>query len=219
MAISDAYTELNRYITNNVLPAVEEVPEDRRTILRQLAEAIRSHLTQKGGAKVVFICTHNSRRSQFAQVWASVAARWHGLQGVEFRSGGTEVTEINPRAIRALERAGFAMQQEKGDNPVCAVRWSENGISTHCYSKLIEDAFDNTDPFIAVMTCADADANCPHVPEADQRIRLLYNDPKQADGTAREQEVYDERCWQIATEMFWLMEEIATMQKENANEG
>lgn len=59
------------------------------------------------------------------------------------------------------------------------------------------------------MTCAEADDQCPYVPEAAQRIHLSYNDPKKADGTGREQAVYDDRCLQIAAEMFWVIGQVA----------
>ncbi|PSR02544.1 MAG: protein-tyrosine-phosphatase [Bacteroidetes bacterium SW_11_45_7] len=216
MAISNAYTALNRYIDNEVLPVVEAVPEDRRKTLSEFAQTVHSHLTQGGSAKVVFVCTHNARRSQLAQVWATVAAHWYGLQEVDVRSGGTEVTEVNPRAIRTLERAGFTIEREEGPNPVHAVRWAESGIGSYCYSKLIDDSLDSGSKFIAVMTCADADANCPYVPGADQRIRLLYSDPKQAGGTDQEQAVYDERSLQIAADMFWVMEKVAKIENEEA---
>lgn len=59
--------------------------------------------------------------------------------------------------------------------------------------------------FAAVMTCAEADQNCPFIPGAELRVTLPYRDPKEADGTPDETRIYDERCRQIATEMVYLM--------------
>ena len=64
-------------------------------------------------AGLIFICTHNSRRSQLAQVWAGTAARVFGIAGVETFSGGTEVTAFNPRAIAAAERALVSAASEE----------------------------------------------------------------------------------------------------------
>jgi len=40
------------------------------------------------------------------------------------------------------------------------------------------------------------------------RASIHYVDPKAADGTPRETEVYDERCFQIATEMLYLFSRV-----------
>ena len=58
------------------------------------------------------------------------------------------------------------------------------------------------------MTCSDTDQNCPFIPGASLRIPITYEDPKEADGTDYESVRYDERCKQIATEMFYLMSQV-----------
>ncbi|MEO1256383.1 MAG: protein-tyrosine-phosphatase, partial [Bacteroidota bacterium] len=55
----------------------------------------------------------------------------------------------------------------------------------------------------AIMTCSEADAECPIVFGADSRIKLFYEDPKVSDGTSEEASTYDERCKQIAAEMYY----------------
>ena len=64
--------------------------------------------------------------------------------------------------------------------------------------------------FCAVMTCSEADEACPVIFGADVRVKLLYEDPKSADGTDYEVNTYDERCFQIATEMFYVMKQVFT---------
>ena len=54
------------------------------------------------------------------------------------------------------------------------------------------------------MTCSSADEACPIIPGADFRLTLTYRDPKESDGTPEESATYDERCAQIAREMFHL---------------
>jgi len=62
--------------------------------------------------------------------------------------------------------------------------------------------------FAAVMTCSDADENCPFIPGTEMRISLPYVDPKESDGTSHEAKTYDERLFQIATEMMFIMERV-----------
>ncbi|MCB0818945.1 MAG: protein-tyrosine-phosphatase, partial [Flavobacteriales bacterium] len=63
--------------------------------------------------------------------------------------------------------------------------------------------------FCAVMTCSEADANCPIVRGALDRVSLPYVDPKEADDTPEEAARYDERCLQIATELWYVMQQAA----------
>ena len=73
------------------------------------------------------------------------------------------------------------------------------------WSKKYDDPQNPASDFAAVMTCSDADEACPIVVGADARIPLFYEDPKDFDGTLQEEEKYDERCRQIATEMLYVM--------------
>ncbi len=58
------------------------------------------------------------------------------------------------------------------------------------------------------MCCSDADEKCPTVQGAIVRIPLHYKDPKTSDGTTQEATTYDERSFQIAVEMFYLMSQV-----------
>ena len=58
------------------------------------------------------------------------------------------------------------------------------------------------------MTCSEADDACPVVLGMDSRVSLTYNDPKEADGKPNQDEVYDQRCSQIAIEMFWMIGQV-----------
>ncbi|MCB0675106.1 MAG: protein-tyrosine-phosphatase, partial [Saprospiraceae bacterium] len=61
------------------LPEEAVIPEERRRVLGDLAAYLSEKMKKKKTIPLVFICTHNSRRSQFAQVWASVMAARHGV--------------------------------------------------------------------------------------------------------------------------------------------
>src|SRR5262245_2106725 len=85
----------------------DEIPNERKARLEELARYVQSRKSDDKLTKLIFICTHNSRRSHMAQLWAAAAAARYGFDAVETYSGGTESTAFNPRAIEALERAGF----------------------------------------------------------------------------------------------------------------
>ena len=85
----------------------DRIPEERVGVLKQLAESIRSYRATGKPVQLTFICTHNSRRSQLAQVWGAVSAAYFGVDHVKTFSGGTETTAFNPRAVSALERTGL----------------------------------------------------------------------------------------------------------------
>jgi arsenate reductase len=76
------------------------------------------------------------------------------------------------------------------------------------FSKLFDDAINQFDHFAAVMTCDHADENCPFIPGTEQRISVQYADPKAFDGTSEEAARYDERSFQIASEMFYVFSKI-----------
>ena len=159
-------------------------------------------------AELTFICTHNSRRSQMAQLWASAAAAQFGIDGVRAYSGGTEVTAFNPRAVAAMGRAGFVIDDPGGENPHYRVTHAAESPTMECFSKTYDDPVNPSTGFAAVMTCSDADASCPVVPGAELRARVQYDDPKSADGSPEEASTYDARCLQIATEMLYLFSRV-----------
>ena len=156
-----------------------------------------------------FICTHNSRRSQFSQIWAQIAAQYFGIQARCF-SGGVEITSFNERAVACLKRSGFNITSSEGENPRYAIFFAEDIKPIIAFSKLFNDPVNEAEQFAAVMTCSHADENCPFIPGAEKRVKLLYEDPKSADGTDYERTAYDERCFQIATEMFYVMKQVLT---------
>lgn len=178
---------------------------EHRAKLEALAAVIREQRLAGHEAQLVFVCTHNSRRSQMAQLLMAAAARRAGLSGVTTFSAGTERTAFNPRAVAALRRAGLAVETTAaGDNPRYTVRLGDGGPALSAFSKRLDDPESPKAGFVAVMTCSQADAACPFVPGADRRIAIPYDDPKVADGTPEETARYDERVEQIGRDMMWV---------------
>lgn len=201
-------SSLNSYV-ESILPEFNAIPEDRQKELKKLALYIKTKKSTGEEANLVFICTHNSRRSHMSQLWASAAANYYGVEnGIHTYSGGTEVTAFNPRAVSAMERAGFIFEKQEGENPRYLAKLSEYGTEFPCWSKKYDDPANPQENFAAIMTCSEADKNCPFIPGASLRSPIKYEDPKEFDGTSEEQKAYDERCRQIATEMFFLMSQV-----------
>ncbi len=202
------YPQLQTTI-ESLLPATKGLPAERTARLDQLVTFIRKAREEGKNARLNFICTHNSRRSHLGQLWAQTAAAHFGVAGVETYSGGTEATAFNPRAVAAIARAGFDVDNPGGENPRYRVRFAAEAEPQICFSKTYDDDANPKSDFAAVMTCTDADQNCPVVFGSSLRLSLPYDDPKSADGTREEAARYDERSAQIATEMLYVFERVA----------
>ena len=193
----------------SVIAEFDQIPEERQKALRKIALYIRTQQSANQPARLTFICTHNSRRSHMSQIWAAAAATYYGVEGVETYSGGTETTAFNTRAVKAMQEIGFAIGvAEEGQNPVYAVNYAEGREPIRAYSKKYDAEGNPTGNFCAVMTCSQADKNCPTIPGASLRVAIPYEDPKVFDGTEQEAEKYAERAHQIAREMFYLFSQI-----------
>jgi len=201
------YPKLEEYIRRGLLHT-DEIPEARKQALDEVARFVSAKLVAGHEAKLSFICTHNSRRSQMGQLWGAAAAAHFGVGGVRTYSGGTEATSFDPRAVAAVERAGFRVEYQGGENPHYRVAYSNTDPVFECFSKTYDDPFNPSDGFAAIMTCSDADEACPVVLGAEMRARLRYDDPGVADGTPSETATYDERSFQIATEMLYLFSRV-----------
>jgi arsenate reductase len=188
---------------------LDAISNERKQILQPLIDYIQTKVTENKNANLNFICTHNSRRSHLSQVWAQAAAHFYNLKNVYCYSGGTEATALFPMAAKTLEKAGFEIEVlSEGKNPVYAIKFDENEHPIIGFSKTFDDAFNPKSEFAAIMTCSDADANCPFIPGAEKRIPVKYDDPKAFDNTPQQAEKYEERSNQIAVEMLYVFSKI-----------
>lgn len=198
------YKELDKYLQTCAKDFNKITPE-RKTQLKKVTLFLKTKLSAEKKASLVFICTHNSRRSHMSQIWAQTAAEYYGVKGVSCYSGGTEASAFNPRAVKALTKGGFKITKTSEDkNPIYEVKFSDNGTVVKAFSKKYGDEPNPKSNFCAVMTCSQADKTCPTVEGASFRVAIPYEDPKAFDGTAEEEAKYDERCRQIATEMMYI---------------
>lgn len=200
------YPELLRSLRERGL-SFDAIPSDRKADLAKVTDYIRERLSKSEPAKLTFICTHNSRRSHLAQIWAQVAANYYGLSGVETYSGGTEATAFNPRAVAAMQRCGLKIVADDPNavNPRYSVFTSDSSAPQVCFSKVYDAPPNPTKGYCAVMTCSQADDACPLVMGCERRMPIRYEDPKIADDTEFEAVRYDERSAQICGEMLYMM--------------
>ena len=187
----------------------DTIPKQRKELLEKISQYIISKQKENKPVDLVYICTHNSRRSHFGQVWAKVASEYFAIKNVNTFSGGTEATAFNINAINALKRIGFEITSGNGTkNPVHQLVFDENKKTIECFSKVYNHEKNPSKEFAAIMTCGDAEENCPFIPGAELRIATTYDDPKASDNTAQQDEKYSERCRQIALETLYVFSKI-----------
>jgi len=197
---------LNPSLSNYIKDLVEEfnlIPAQRKEELKQLSSFIDARLKKNEIVNLVFICTHNSRRSCMSQIWAQSAAYYFEIPDINCFSGGTEATAFNAKAVNVIKKAGFEVTLIKaGDNPYYEIEFPGSG-TIPVWSKVFNDKENPQADFVAVMTCSQADTNCPVVTGALKRITITYEDPQSSDGTANEEQTYEASSKQIAREMFY----------------
>lgn len=203
-------------MSNTLYPALQStiqeaqsqsISQDRKAVLQPLIDYIQGKHDLGEIAHLNFICTHNSRRSQFSQIWAQTAAYVHGIPA-QCYSGGVEVTAFNERAVASIRRSGFRIEASLGENPRYTTYFAEDAAPVIAFSKLFDDPINEADQFAAVMTCSHADENCPFIPGTEQRIPVRYEDPKAFDDTPEEAAMYDQRSMQIASELLYVFSQI-----------
>jgi len=201
----ELYPKLSNYI-ESVIKEIDTIPEDRKQELKKVALFVQSKRLSDEPANLVFICTHNSRRSQMSQIWAATAAAYYKMEeDINTYSGGTETTAFNQRAVAAIQRAGFKVENPGGFNPHYMVSYADKAQKMECFSKKYNDPYNDAKNFVALMTCSKADESCPYIPGASLRVTIPYIDPKEADYSQQETAAYDARCRQIAREMLYIM--------------
>lgn len=112
--------------------------------------------------RVLFLCTHNSARSQMAE------GLLRHLAGDRFEafSAGTEATHVRPLAIRAMAELGIDVSRQE--------------------SKTLDRYLD--EPFDAVITVCDQAAEaCPVFPGARRHLHWSFPDPSKAQGSEDDQ--------------------------------
>ena len=112
--------------------------------------------------RVLFLCTHNSARSQMAEGLLRNAAG----DRFEAHSAGTEATLVRPLAIRAMDELGIDISKQ----------------TSKTLDPYVEQRFD-----YVITVCDDANESCPIFPNAAHRLHWSLPDPSKATGTEDQQ--------------------------------
>lgn len=199
------FEDLQNYVQHQLKGNVE--PE-RQLILDSLIGVIQEQISANKELTINFVCTHNSRRSQFAQFWATVMVSYFDVQHVSCFSSGVEVTALHANVVNTFKNIGVKVNRSGEENPMYALTYAEKAAPIKMFSKLLEDQTNPQQGFIAVMTCAEADEGCPFVSGAIARIPLRYEDPKRFDGTNEVEKAYATTSQLIANEMKYVFSRI-----------
>lgn len=187
----------------------ENISTDRKAVLQPLVDYIQQKVNDNKAVNLNFICTHNSRRSHLAQIWSQVAARYFDVRNVNSYSGGTEETALFYKIVETLKNQGFQIIKiAEGNNHVYAIKFDEDSLPIIGFSKKYDNAFNPVSNFAAIMTCSQADNGCPFITGAEKRIPITFEDPKISDNTAQQNQVYEQRSVEIATEMMYVFSQI-----------
>jgi arsenate reductase len=108
--------------------------------------------------RVLFLCTHNSARSQMAEGLLRARAG----DRFEVASAGTEATRVHPLAIEAMRELGVDLQ----------------GHTSKTLDGLLGQAWDHV-----ITVCDGANERCPVFPTRTHRLHWSFPDPSQATGS------------------------------------
>jgi arsenate reductase len=112
-------------------------------------------------ARVLFLCTHNSARSQMAEGMLRSLAGDH----FEVYSAGTEATHVRPLAIRAMDEIGIDI----------------SGQESKTLERYLREPFD-----YVITVCDDANEACPFFLGAQSRLHWSIEDPSKVEGSEDE---------------------------------
>ncbi|USS91579.1 arsenate reductase ArsC [Fructobacillus americanaquae] len=138
--------------------------------------------------QLYFLCTGNSSRSQFAEVYA----RYYAPTDWSIKSAGTNPRGVHPQTIMVLNQEGFD--------------------TTHLTSDSIDDNFFNSSDYIVTL-CGDARDNCPITTDSVQTIHFPLADPARVTGSDEEITDFFQKT---ATEIKHLMQTFITDIQKNA---
>lgn len=199
---------INNDLKDNTLKLIDEFDEidaTRKAQLEELGDFMLNKTNNDEKFKALFACTHNSRRSHFADLWFKYALMYYGVNSFESYSGGTKATAFNDNAIDAIKRVGFSVVYDKQSyNPVVSISPGDLPV-WNMQSKVYTHKINPKSNFVAIMVCSDADKSCPMVDGAIGRFAIPYNDPRYFDNTPAMQQKYDETIYAIGREMLYLI--------------
>jgi arsenate reductase len=118
--------------------------------------------TEKQPMRVLFLCTHNSSRSQMAEG----LLRARGGAAFEVFSAGTEPRTVHPLAIKAMQEIGIDISEH-----------TAKGIDAFAAKPALD---------LVITVCDEAQEACPFFPNARKQAHWGFPDPSRVTGTEDE---------------------------------
>lgn len=107
--------------------------------------------------RVLFLCTHNSARSQMAEG----LLRELGVDRFDVVSAGTEARGLDPLAVQAMAEYGIDISLQESKT----------------LDQFVEQPFD-----LVITVCDEANESCPYFPNAKERLHWSFPDPSAVTG-------------------------------------
>lgn len=140
--------------------------------------------------RILFLCTHNSARSQMAEG----LARHLGNGRVEAYSAGTESTFVKPEAIEAMRQRGIDITGQKSE----------------ILTKYLDDEFD-----YVITVCDSARESCPVFPGGKHQIHWSFADPSDVEEPTARQAAFNRTARELTTRIQFLIM-LAARQRQPA---
>src|SRR5438552_1078756 len=111
--------------------------------------------------RVLFVCVHNSARSQMAEAWLNYICG----DFFEAESAGLEPGALNPLAVKVMDEVGIDISHNK--------------------TQAVSDVFESGQLFAFVITVCDESSaeRCPISPGASERLHWVFPDPSLVQGS------------------------------------
>jgi arsenate reductase len=134
---------------------------DLEMTIAAAGRARRKRVTSDHPIRVLFVCTHNSARSQIAEA----LLRDYGGADFDVSSAGTEATQVSPFAVRVLADVG--------------IEWS--GARSKSITEFLDRRFD-----YVITVCDRARETCPVFPGSENTLHWGLDDPSEVEGADEE---------------------------------
>ncbi len=149
-----------------------------------LVEAKSQDMPASDALRVLFVCTHNSARSQMAEG----LLRHLSAGRIESFSAGSHPTRVHPEAIRTMQRLGIEIESQQ---------------STHL-SEVENQRFD-----YVITVCDRAREVCPTFPGDGQQYHWGLPDPSNVDDPAQRRAAFEDTARRLQSRIEYFLQTIA----------
>ena len=202
--INDMYNNLKISIEDLNIP-FNSLNKKRLEILDQILVYLKELVANELELNVIFVCTHNSRRSQFAQFWLDTLLHNFGIKNYNIFSAGTVETQVHENVISVIENYGFSVTKDRKIKNKKYKIALDKGYEINLFSKEITSIQEaRKRSFILIFVCDSALENCPFVHGNHKRFSLTFEDPGRYDDDLNALEYYQKCANDIAAEMHYL---------------